>query len=426
MSRATRAMGWVAGLGLFGAAHAALSAKAQRPAAVAHRPFSMEDEDRQLATASWKYFELNRQANGLVSSAAHFPATTMWDAGSQLAGMVAAHELGLLGAADFDGWMAQVLVTLASVPLYAHELPNKAYHAATLIPVDYGQLDAPREIGFSALDLGRLAIWLDIVAARYPQHAAACSAVTHDWRLARLVRDGDLMGTDAHGPERYNQEGRLGYAQYAAHGLAILGMKAPAARDAALHRRSVTVEQTEVAADNRDTHDSEAHNYVTSEPYVLDGLESGFQSLPEADAARLLLAQQRRFERTGQLTAWSEDNLDRSPWFVYNCMFVDGQAWTTLDSGGRDAHALRGSSLKAAIGWHVLFRTPYTQRLYVGLRSLADPGQGAFAGFYEESQQANAALTLNTNGIVLEALLYAHVGMPLEQWARQSAAERAP
>ena len=56
----------------------------------------LTSEDRQLARNAWKYFEVNRLKTGLVSSAAKFPATTMWDAASQLAGMTAARELDLL------------------------------------------------------------------------------------------------------------------------------------------------------------------------------------------------------------------------------------------------------------------------------------------------------------------------------------------
>ena len=47
-------------------------------------------EDIQLARTAWRYFQKNRLSTGLVSSAADFPSTTMWDVGSQLAGMVAA------------------------------------------------------------------------------------------------------------------------------------------------------------------------------------------------------------------------------------------------------------------------------------------------------------------------------------------------
>ncbi|QFS50525.1 DUF3131 domain-containing protein [Nostoc sphaeroides] len=373
-------------------------------------------EDIQLAHTAWRYFEKNRLSTGLVSSAADFPATTMWDVGSQFAGMVAARELELLSAAEFDQWMQSALATLAKLPLYRNELPNKAYNAKTLIPVNYGQLQKPQEIGFSALDLARLVQWLDIIATRYPQHAAASRAVTARWKLERLVQNGQLMGAEYRsGKETWNQEGRLGYEQYAAYSLKKIGVIAAKALDTKAENKFVNIMGVEVPSDKRTTY----HNYVTSEPYILDGLESGFKALPAEYAAKLLQAQQRRYQATNQLTAWSEDNLDREPWFVYNCIFVNGELWKSIDSSGKDAAAFRGSSIKAAIGWHMLFQTRYTEKLYKGMRWLADPNRGVFAGFYEQTQEPNRALTVNTNGIVLEALLYRRVGKPLAVWANE-------
>ena len=243
--------------------------------------------------------------------------------------------------------------------------------------------------------------------------------MTARWKTGRLARDGQLMGTELqNGEETWNQEGRLGYEQYAAHGLHHVGVQAPVAADGARWMKMHEVEGVKVPVDVRDMHDSVAHNYVTSEPYVLDGLETGFAALPADWAGRVLLAQSRRARRTGILTAWSEDNLDGAPWFVYNTVYSDGQDWVTLDSAGHDASSKRGTSIKAAVGWHVLFRTPDTERTYKGVRWIADPAQGVFAGFYEEGDKPNRALTLNTNGIVLEALLFARVGKPITEWAR--------
>jgi hypothetical protein len=164
----------------------------------------------------------------------------------------------------------------------------------------------------------------------------------------------------------------------------------------------------------------EQPNCVVSEPYVLDGLESGFKALPVEYAALLLQAQQQRYLATNQLTAWSETNLDQAPWQVYNCIVKDGSDWQTITPWGEDANAFRGSSTKIATAWNALFRTRYTEKAYKGMRWLADPNQGVFAGFYEESQQPNRALTLNTNAIILEAMLYHQTAQPLESWANSS------
>jgi hypothetical protein len=372
-------------------------------------------EDRQLAQKAWKYFEVNRLKTGLVSSGAKFPATTMWDVGSQLAGMTAARELDLISATDFDRWMAQALDSLAKLPLYKGELPNKAYNAETLQPVNYGKLDKYEEIGFSAIDLGRLALWLDIVGHRYPQHASAAKNVTARWKLTRLESEGSLMGAHIQkGKEAWEQEGRLGYEQYAAYGLKKLGIVAKKALDPRANQQQVDVMGLKIPADTRTTY----HNYVTSEPYVLDGLETGFKALPAEYAGRILQAQTRRAQSTGQFTAWSEDNLDREPWFVYNNIHVDGKNWKTINPSGKDSDKFRVSSTKTAVSWHMLFRNSFTERNYKGLRWLADSEQGVFGGVYEENQETNRSLSLNTNGQILQALLYTHVGsVPLEDWA---------
>lgn len=379
------------------------------------RKLALTGEDRQLARKAWKYFETNRLPTGLVSSAAKFPATTMWDVASQLAGMTAARELDLISAAEFDRWMAQVLASLAKLPLYKGELPNKAYNAATLQPVNYGKLDKYEEIGFSAIDLGRLSLWLDIIAHRYPQHQAACKAVTAKWKLDRLEKDGSLMGVHIEkGKEAWNQEGRLGYEQYAAYGLTKLGIKAKNALNPKANEKTVDVSGVQIPADTRATY----HNYVTSEPYVLDGLETGFKALPVEYAGRVLQAQIRRANATGHFTAWSEDNLDREPWFLYNNVHVDGKNWQSLTPAGKDANKFSTSSTKTAVSWQMLYGNRYTERNYKGLRWLADPDRGVFGGVYENTQEINRSLTLNTNGQILQALLYAHIGsMPLEDWA---------
>lgn len=380
------------------------------------RRIPVGEDDRYLARHAWRYFELNRMPNGLVTSAATYPATTLWDIGTQLAGMIAARELGLLSPQEFDAWMRQVLTTLQELPLYRNELPNKAYNAKTLTPADYGKPEQRQDTGFSAIDLGRLVRWLDIIAHRYPQHTATTKAITSRWKVNRLIRDGQIMEVQVRdGKEIWQPEKRFGYEQYAAYGLAKLGLNAFKSLEP-----GATTQSIEVLGVPIQTRQQSNSNYVTSEPFILDGLESGFKVLSAESAARVLQVQQRRYESTHQLTAWSANNLDRDPWFVYNSVVANRQRWQTLTQWGKNADAFRGSSTKAAIGWNMLFRTRYTEKLHRGMRWLADPNQGVFAGYYEQTQQPNRALALNTNGVILQALLYAHVGQPLEVWASRS------
>ena len=76
---------------------------------------------------------------------------------------------------------------------------------------------------------------------------------------------------------------------------------------------------------------------MVSESYILDSLEFGADSVSKIFAHRVYKAQENRFERTGILTAVSEDNVDEAPYFVYNTVFSDGKEWNAITDQGEDA-----------------------------------------------------------------------------------------
>jgi hypothetical protein len=153
-----------------------------------------------------------------------------------------------------------------------------------------------------------------------------------------------------------------------------------------------------------------AHNYVISEPYVLDGLEFGWDSVSRELAWRVYLAQQRRFERTGVLTAVTEDHIDQKPYFVYNSVFSDGKSWNTITENGADASAFRTLSVKAAFGWYALLDTEYTRKLVDAVASLNDAERGWYGGQYEVTGKPNTSINANTNAVVLQSLAFIEKG----------------
>ena len=373
----------------------------------------------EIARQAWKYFQRNwNDQTGLVNAADGFASVTLWDQAAAIAALVSAREMNFVSASEFETKMSRTLKTLATLPLYKNELPNKVYNAKTLIPVNYGKLNKQDEIGWSALDLGRMALWLKIVGTKYPQFRSRTEAVWQHWQLKRLTKNGQLYGTAiVQGKEQYNQEGRLGYESYAAYGLKLWGLDVKQALNTQAHVGFVTLYGQRVPYDQRDYKTSEANNYVLSEPYILDGIETGFQSLPKAYADGVLAAQEARYQATQQLTALTEDNLDRAPYFVYNTLFVNGQPWATITDTRQQRNDLRFFSAKAAIGWHVLYNTPYTQKLFAFVPANLKSEQGWYNGFYEALKKPNRALTANNNGVILESLLYKQVGQPLTTWA---------
>jgi hypothetical protein len=376
-------------------------------------------EETTTARQAWSYFQRNwNDETGLVNSVDGFASVSMWDQAAAIAALVSAKELNIVPAAEFEAKMSKMLKTLASMPLYKGELPNKVYNAKTLVPVNYGQLEKREEIGWSAIDLGRMAIWLKIVGTKYPKMRLETEAIWKHWQVKRLTNNGQMYGTAViKGKEQYNQEGRLGYENYAAYGLKLWGLDVKKALDYQSNAAFVDLYGQGIPYDRRDFKNSGANNYVLSEPYILDGIETGFQALPKAYADRILAAQEARYKATKQLTAVTEDNLDRPPYFVYSSLFVNGEPWATIADTGQKHNDLRFLSAKAAIGWYVLYNTAYTSQLFDFVQDNLKSKDGWYNGFYESLRQPNKALTANNNGVILESLLYKKVGQPLIVWA---------
>lgn len=380
----------------------------------------LTEQEKIWAKVAWKYFENNlQQDTGLVNSVDSYPATTMWDTSSYLMALIAAHRLDLISQSVFDTRVNQLLESLANLNLFDNQLPNKSYNTKTLEMVDYNNNKSVRGIGWSAIDIGRLLVPFNILVWQHPQHTVAVNKVSTVWEFDLVIKDGVMIGTALDGDSKtiYLQEGRLGYEQYAAKSLSILGLDVTNALSYTNFLKIVDIYNIPVATDSRDPNIFTAHNYVVSEPYILDGLEYGWDVTSEEFAYRVYAAQEQRYLKTGQLTAVSEDNIDQAPYFVYNTVFTDGEKWKAITEAGEDASDYRSISTKAAFGWHALYNTAYTQKLMTVVGKLNDPNKGWYSGLYEANDKVNTAITANTNAIILESLCYKRFG-PMMQYRK--------
>jgi len=379
-------------------------------------PSELSKEELEFARIAWQYFEKNYQAKtGLVNSVDGYPASTMWDTGSYLMGVISAYKLGIISKSVFTERMKSALNALATLPLFENELPNKSYNTLTKEMANYDNSPTPRGIGWSAIDIGRLFVPVNIIIWNYPEFAADVRLVVERLRFRNVVRDGTLYGAvvDDSNRTKYPQEGRLGYEEYAAKSYTLMGADVSVAlrQDDYLHYE--TIDGIQVPTDSRSPDRYKAFNYVVSEPYILDGLEFGFDNISREFAYRVYAAQEKHFQQTQVLTAVSEDNIDAPPYFVYNTVYTAGKAWNCITDKGEDVSRFRSVSTKAVFGWHALYRTDYTQRLFDKIKMLYDPQKGWYSGLYEQTGQPNKAITCNTNAIVLEALAYRRFGAHL-------------
>lgn len=401
---------------------------------------ALSDREMQLARAAWKYFENNYQpATGFVNAADKYPSTTMWDLASALAATVSAYELGLIPREELDRRVRTALTSLGKLDLFRDEMPNKVYNSATLVETTY--TNTPGEIGYSAIDMGRLLTWLRIIRERYPQHLDLVDAAVLRWNFCNAVDQwGTLYGT-AIGPGgavQFLQEGRLGYEEYAAKGFALWGFDTTRAAKPEPFDY-IRIYGYDIPYDKRDPRELGAHNYVVSESYVLDGIEFNWDlpgDVTSADdvhtdpflaehADRVFLVQKARHRETGIVTARTEHQLEESPFFVYDTIYTDGEAWNTITEAGEVVPRSAAVAAKAATGLWALWDDPYGDLLFDRTVALVDPERGIYEGSYEDGRGTIRTFTANNNGIILETLLYRKVGKLLTNTRRAGPWEAA-
>lgn len=278
--------------------------------------------------------------------------------------------------------------------------------------IDRAQRISSRGIGWSVTDIGRLLIWLRIVAVNQPQFAPLATAIVKRLDMSRLIKDGYLYGEDIDprsGSIRAYPEGRIGYEQYAASGFALWGYRADKALDGRLNALPVDVLGVSVVADKR------GDERITSEPYIMMGMETGWYS-PELrlQAWRVLAAQEARYRATGILTMVSEDALPDPPhYFYYYDVYRQGRSFVVDAPSSRGfVNSPRWISSKAAFAWHALLPSPYTLAVLQAVLPSAIAGRGWGAGVYEGSLRPTGDASLNTAALILEAAVYNLRGHP--------------
>lgn len=382
-------------------------------AAAERRYLHFAGDQRQLdeaAAIAWRYVAQNyAPSTGLVAAVPNYDYATIWDLASGLAAIYCAGELNLIDRREADARLLRALQTLARYELYENVAFNKVYSVSSGAMVDRSERRSERGYGWSTTDLGRLLIWLRILGTARESLSQPARAVAERLDFDRLVDHGYLWGEDVDpaGRGRRYQEGQIGYEQYAARGFAVWGHRAEHALDFEKNALPITVMGQPVAADLRQ------RDRLTSDPFVLSGLELGWEPREAPLARGVLAAQRERFARTGIVTMVGEDAMSEAPhYFFYYGVFannrefgIDVQAPRVFVDGPR------WISTKAAFGWHALAPSAYTRRAVEAVRAAAGPN-GWASGVYERGGSTNVP-NINTAAVVLEAALFERLGRPL-------------
>ena len=364
-------------------------------------------DDLAHARIAWTYFVNNTNPEtGLVNSANAYPSTTMWETGSYFIAVISADILGLITEQEAQERLSKALNTLATIRLFDGLLPNKAYNTRTGELVNYANQPVERGLGWSALDIARVVGTFGHVERHYPALSDEVAAVFAHWDLNQMVVEGQLIGGNiVEGTLRRDQEGRVGYGQYAAKAMMRYGYDMVHAYDAEATLMVRDVNGQPIPVDSR-LHRNITPAFTVSEPYVFDGLEFGFDARSHRFATAIYQAQEDRWSATGQWTAVSESHLDEAPYFVYSTVWGGGADWAVMTFRGDRLDSKRTVTVKTAFAWDALFGTEYTRQLVAHLVPLGDPEKGWPEGLYEADGSTNGSVTTNTNAVVLAALAF--------------------
>ncbi len=368
-------------------------------------------EDLANARIAWQYFVNNtNDETGLVNSANGYPSTTMWETGSYFVAVISADLLGLIESDAAKDRISKALDTLATMRLFDDSLPNKAYNVQTGELVDYGNNPVERGLGWSALDIARIVGAFGHVEQNYPDLSPKIALVMARWDLPQMVENGQLIGGNmVDGNLRRDQEGRVGYEQYASKAMMLYGFDMYRAYQTDEYLMVREVFGQPIPVDNR-LHRNITPAFTVSEPYLFDGLEFGFDARSIKFASAIYNAQEARWAETGTFTAVSETHIDVAPYFVYSSVWGGGAPWAVMTFSGDRMDSRRTISTKAAFAWDALFDTDYTQQLVAQVSPLGELAKGFPEGIYEADGTTNSSVTTNTNAVVLAALAFSAHG----------------
>lgn len=376
----------------------------QTPLAPADTTALLED-----ARLAWRYIErMTHPDTGLCAGAAHLGAAgqlvisnqaTMWDLASQIQGIVAANQLGLLAA---DNAALRIVKILNNIPI-------KLIDGLRLPPL-FVKTDrrAVFRSGFDFCDTGRFLIALDtaMLAGLLPATTAAAFFANLD--LSATLRDGHPF---SHGRSGWSDGFANHCTPYLARGLAKWGL--------AITSPYPALPDTPTGDDRMRLLYSIAQiGAYGTEPPLLEATELGPSPTTRCMADVLFDAQLRSFEITGRLKCVSETSLNMKPWFAYQGLRVDqpGEAGWVIRTGDPDPQYasdtflsnIEAISSKAAFLWAAHYPHPYSTRLLAVVRSTARvPDLGFSVGvFVRDGAPMQGYSDINTNGVILSAIAY--------------------
>jgi hypothetical protein len=354
---------------------------------------------------------------GLAPAVAGSSFATPWSLGDELSAVLIARRLGFTDAIDFDRRLTSIIVFLNTVPLAFGELPNRFYstQSGAMLGPDLQEGLA----GWSAVDAGRLLIWLRIAAEEHPAYAAPIRNAVRRWSVCEVLSEsGRLQGTTpGEAAPTFAVETARGYDAYAVQGFRAWGLDLPLPP---LDSSPFEIEVGGLRLPVQEDVTNQAPVLTTPPAYL--GFEFGFEPLGEApeevaggrEARALLQAvhdiQESRWEEEGLPSARAEFRRLEEPYSVTGTILAGGYPWSVVAQGGAERPDLALATTRGAFALDAFFDDGFTDALALFVRDLNEPGAGWFEGRYEATGGIEGTRTSMTNAFVLEAVAHQAFG----------------
>ena len=365
----------------------------------------------------------------LVPSREGTNVATPWSMGDQIAALLLAHRLGLLDVREFDRRFTRLVEFLNRMPLAPGGMPNRFYDTSS--GATLGADLQPGVTGWSAVDTGRLLLWLRIASEMHPQFAPFIRNAVARFDVCRILsEDGHLqLGTIVGEEIQLSPETIRGYDAYAAQGYRAWNLDVPIPKAASTYPFEVEIQGILFPL----AQDYSTHAPLMTTPPAYLGLEFGFNPLgDEADEVgggrtaepfmrAVAEAQANRYIATGRPTARADFRRSDDPTTVYGTILANGYPWSVLAPDGTLRTDLGLISTRAAFALDAFADDPNADLLLPLVGELYDPHGGWYEGRYEQSGAYEQTRTSATNAFVMEALAYRYLGPLYPSSARPDA-----
>jgi hypothetical protein len=130
-------------------------------------------------------------------------------------------------------------------------------------------------------------------------------------------------------------------------------------------------------------------------------------------ASQVYLAHEAYYNSTRQYRAFSEGPSLKTQWVYEWVVLPDNRTWVILDENNQDLNMTAIIYTKVAMGFLAIYNTTFAKNMCVYLENtLPDPMQGYYEGVEEYGQNYLNWVGCNTNGLILDAALYATQNNP--------------